>query len=348
MHPALAWEIAPGRWIGDGHPCFLIAEIGSNHNHDFSLATELIDAAAEAGADAVKVQTFRAARHYSRHAPGFTYLNNVDTFDLIKSLELDRSWHAPLKAHCERRGLVFLSSPCDEEAIDELDRLDVPAFKVASFDLTDLDLIGRMARTGRAILLSTGLADWMDIQRAVDACTGAGNRRVVLLQCTSLYPAPARLSNLRAIAVMRQAFGMLTGYSDHTDGDHVALAAVAMGACVIEKHVTMDCTLPGPDHAFAMEPKALAAMVKRVREVESAMGDGAKTGPRPEEQEMSDKGRRSLHAARTIAKGEVMTREMLTSKRPGLGISPHLAGVLIGRVAREDIEADQWITWDMI
>lgn len=340
--------MSSSRRIGDGQACFVIAEVASNHNHDFGLATALIDAAAEAGVDAVKFQTFRAATHFSKYAPGFSYLDHRNPYELIESLELDRTWHARLRAHCERRNLVFLSSPCDVEAIDELDALGTPAFKVSSFDLTDLTLIGHMARTGRSIILSTGLADWMDIQRAVDACRQEGNANVVLLQCTSLYPAPASLANLRAMQVMRDAFGMLTGYSDHTEGDHICLAAAALGACVIEKHITLDRTLPGPDHAFSMEPAELTQMMRRLRDVEAAIGDGGKTGPRAEEQEMCDKGRRSLHARERIARGEVITADMVTAKRPGLGIPPYLMNVVVGRVARTDIEADQWITWDMI
>jgi sialic acid synthase SpsE len=346
-HP-ITVKISPARRIGDGEPCFVIAEIGSNHNHDFAVAVRLIDAAADAGVDAVKFQTFRADSHYSKFAPGFSYLNNRSPHELIKSLEIDRAWHAPLQKHAESRGVVFFSSPCDVEAIDELDALGVPAFKVASYDLTDLSLIRHMARTGRPILLSTGLADWMDIQRAVDACRQEGNEQIVLLQCTSLYPAPAHLSNLRAITVMREAFGVLTGYSDHTDGDHVCVAAVALGACVVEKHVTLDKTMAGPDHSFAIEPAGVKNMVRRIRDVEAAIGDGAKTGPRAEEREMFEKGRRSLHAASRIAKGEIITSAMLTSKRPGLGIPPHLVDVVVGRTARLDIEPDQWITWEMI
>ena len=348
MNTVFRFELAPGRRIGDGQPCFVIAEIGSNHNHDFDLAKQMIDAAADAGVDAVKFQTFRAQSHYSKRAPGFSYLNNCNTFDLIKSLELDRSWHAPLKEYAESRNLVFLSSPCDAEAIDELHRLGTPALKVASFDLSDLALIRHMARTGRPIILSTGMADWMDIQRAVDACRQEGNENIVLLQCTSLYPAPAHLSNLRAMSVMRDAFGVLVGYSDHTEGDHVCLASVALGACVVEKHFTLDRTLPGPDHSFAIEPGPLKQMMQRLREVEAAMGDGAKAGPRSEEREMFAKGRRSIHAKIRIARGEVIAPDMLTTKRPGLGIPPHLADVIVGRVARADIEEDQWITWEMI
>ena len=269
------------RAVGDGRPCYVVAEIGSNHNQDFDLARRHIDAAAAAGADAVKFQTFRADQHYSRRTPGFTYLHGTDTHALIKSLELDRSWHRPLQKHAEGCGVDFFSSPCDDEAIDEMTTLGVPAFKVASFDLPDTRLIARMARSGRPVILSTGMADWADIGRAVAACRAEGNDEVVLLQCTSLYPAPPALTNLRAMASMRAAFGVPTGYSDHTEGDAMALAAVALGACLLEKHFTLDCTLPGPDHAFAMEPAEWRAMVDRVRAIEAGLGDGRKDGPRP-------------------------------------------------------------------
>lgn len=337
-----------GRLVGDGQPCYVIAEIGSNHNRDYDLALRMIDAAASAGVDAVKFQTFRADQLYSRKTPGFSYLDNIDTFGLLKSLEIDRSWHARLKTHAEAAGVDFLSSPFDNEAVDELAELGVVAFKVASFELPDTDLIARMARHQRPVILSTGLASWMDIQRGVDACGAEGNSQVVLLQCTSLYPAPASLSNLRALVLMRDAFECVTGYSDHTIGDHVCLAAVSLGAAVIEKHFTLERSLPGPDHAFSIIPSELTEMMKRLREVESALGNGSKNGPRPEEREMFDKGRRSLHAKMPIKAGETITIEKLCIKRPGLGIPPYLRDQVIGRPARRDIEADEWLTWEMI
>ncbi len=336
------------REIGKGKPCFVIAEIGSNHNNDFDQARRLIDAAADAGVDAVKFQTFRARSHYSHLAPKFEYLDGTDTFALIKSLEIDRDWHRPLKEYSESVGIIFLSSPCDVDAITELDELDIAAYKVASFDLPDLALIGQMAETGRPLILSTGMANWMDIQRAVDVSYSMGNEQVALLQCTSLYPAPAALSNLRSMAVMRDAFNVVTGYSDHTMGDHVCLAAVAMGAAIIEKHFTLDRNQPGPDHRFAIEPMELKIMMRRLREVEIAIGDGSKNGPRFEEQEMFEKGRRSLHAACSIPKGQVIDENMLTTKRPGLGIPPYLKEQVIGRTALRNIEKDEWITWDMV
>jgi len=335
------------RVLGDGAPCFIIAEIGSNHNQDFGLALKLIDAAAEAGVDAVKFQTFRASDHYSTKTPGFTYLGGQDTFSLIKSLELNRNWQEPLQKHAKSCNVEFFSSPCDFEAIEQLNNLNVPAYKVASFDLPDLRLIGEMAKTGKPIILSTGMANMKDVERGVKACRNADNDQIVLLQCTSLYPAPNHLSNLRAMDTLREAFGCLTGYSDHTIGSEVPVAAVARGACVIEKHFTLDQSLPGPDHPFAINPSELKEMITRIREIETALGDGIKDGPRAEEREMFEKGRRSLHAKRYIKAGEKITANMLVVKRPGSGIAPYEEANLIGKICKVDVEADQWLTWDM-
>jgi sialic acid synthase SpsE len=337
-----------GHQIGDGQPCFVIAEIGSNHNQSFELACETIDAAARSGVNAVKFQTFLADSHYSKKSPNFEYLDNADTYQLIRSLELDRSWQGKLQSYAKSRGLVFFSSPCDLDAIVGLSKLDVPAYKVASFDLTDDVLISNMAAVGKPMILSTGMASWLDVQLAIDAVHRSKNNQIILLQCTSLYPAPANLSNLRAMNSMRSAFGTLVGYSDHTIGEHIPLAAVAMGASVIEKHFTLDRNLPGPDHAFAIQPQEMADLMKKIREVEAAFGDGTKNGPRAEELEMAEKGRRSLHAHVSIAAGQIICSEMLVAKRPGLGIPPFLREQVIGRTARRDIEADEWITWDML
>jgi sialic acid synthase SpsE len=337
------------RLVGDGQPCYVIAEIGSNHNGEWPLALELIDAAVAAGVDAVKFQTFKAATHVSSKAKTPSYLKtDVKLQDIIRKLEIDRSWHEPLARYCAEKGVAFFSSPCDREAVDELEAVGAPVHKVASFDLPDTDLIGYIAATRKPVILSTGLADWMEIQQALDACARQDNDQVVLLQCTSLYPAPVQLSNLHAMRTMREAFGVLTGYSDHTMGDTVICAAVARGACVIEKHVTLDRTLPGPDQPFAMEPKELKIMMERIRSIEAAIGDGSKNGPRAEEREMADLARRSLHALSDIAAGTSITAEMLTIKRPGLGVPPGLRKHVVGRVARRDIEKDSWITWDML
>ena len=334
--------------IGGENQCFVIAEVGSNHNNDYNQAIELINAAAESGVDAVKFQTFKASSHYSKKTPNFDYLGDVDTYNLIHDLELNRAWHKPLKDYSESIGLVFLSSPCDLDAIVELDNLGIEAFKLASFDLPDLTLVKEMAKTKKPLIFSTGMANWMDIQRAIDVARNMGNYKIALLQCTSLYPAPAKLSNLRSMKVMQNAFNVITGYSDHTLGDHICLAAVANGASIIEKHLTLDRSMAGPDHKFAIEPNELKQLMYRLREVESALGEGMKNGPRLEEKDMFNKGRRSIHAACDIFNGEVVTENMLTIKRPGLGISPYLQSNIIGRVALQDIKKDEWITWEMI
>jgi len=336
------------RKIGGAEPCYIIAEIGSNHNQDFELACAHIEAAAEAGSDAVKFQTFKASAHYSRKSPGFSYLDKKDTHELIKSLELNRTWQKDLMIKANECGVDFFSSPCDLDAINSLVEIDVPVFKVASFDLPDTDLIREMAIHKKPIILSTGMASWQDIQLSIDAARNAGNYDVALLQCTSLYPAPVRLSNLRAIKSMREAFQLPVGYSDHTEGDHISLAAVSLGACILEKHFTLDKGLPGPDHSFAMEPKQWKQMVGKIRDIEQAIGDGLKNGPRKEEQEMAQKGRRSLHAGVNIKKGEIILDEMLVSKRPGLGISPQFKQQVIGRAAKVDINQDDWIIWDYV
>ena len=334
--------------IGGDNPCFIIAEIGSNHNNDYDIAIRLIDEAAKAGVNAVKFQTFRASTHYSKYAPGFEYLNGLKTYDLIKSLEINRDWHKPLKEYCDSIGLVFLSSPCDSDAIEELDKLGVAAFKLASFDLPDVSLIKQMARTKRPIILSTGMANWMEIQNAIDILRSVGNQQIALLQCTSLYPAPIELSNLHTIKTMKNAFGVVTGYSDHTIGEHICIAAVAQGASIIEKHFTLDRSMKGPDHKFAIEPKELETMVQHIRDVERSIGDGMKQGPRPEEKEMFDKGRRSIHAACDINKGEKITKDMLIIKRPGLGLPPYLKPHIVNRIDKQNIKKDKWITWEMI
>lgn len=337
------------REIGPGAPSFVIAEIGSNHNQDFDLALKLIDVAAEAGVDAVKFQTFKAAEHFSKYAELPAYLNDYKNLHaLIESLELNRDWQAALKSYAEEKGVLFFSSPCDYEAVDGLEKINVPAHKVASFDLTDLDLIRYIAKTGKPIILSTGLANWMEIQRAVDTCHAEGNFQVALLQCTSLYPAPIHLSNLKAMHSMKEAFQVVTGYSDHTMGDLIAVSAVAMGASIIEKHITLDRRLPGPDHPFAMEPEELKIMMEKIRQVEEAMGNGIKNGPRQEELESYEKARRSLHANRDILRGEIITEDCLKTKRPGRGIEPHLKNIVIGKAAKTDIKADHWISWDMV
>ena len=334
--------------IGTNHPCFVIAEIGSNHNNDIKIAKKSIFEAARGGADAVKFQTFKAKNHYSKFTPGFKYLNKTNTFNLIKKLELNREWQHELKKYAEKLGLVFFSSPCDVEAVDQLNKLRVKIHKVASFDITDQFLIGNIASSKKPIILSTGLANHDDILNAIKACKKEKNDKIILLQCTSLYPAPSRLSNLNAIISMKKKYGYLTGYSDHTIGDHNAIAAVALGAKVLEKHFTLNRKMKGPDHKFAIEPSEFGQMVKKIREIETAMGDGAKIGPRKEEIEMFIKGRRSIHVNKNLPKGAILKKKDIVIKRPGLGIIPSKINKLIGKKLKRKVKADHWLTWDMI
>ncbi len=328
--------------------CYVIAEIGSNHNNDLSLAKESIFSAKEAGANAAKFQAFKAENHYSKYTPGFNYLDSADTYKLIQSLEINRDWHNELIDYCNKLDIDFISSPCDFEAVDQLDELGMEIFKVASFDVTDTTLINHIANKRKKTILSCGMASLADIELAVTTITSVGAEKPVLLQCTSLYPAPVELSNLKAMSTLKQAFDCDVGYSDHTLGINIPIAAVALGAKVIEKHFTTSNELDGPDHNFALEPDEFANMVSGIRDVEKSLGDGLKHGPREEENEMYEKGRRSIHAAKDLKKGDKLSREDLIIKRPGYGLPVPFLDFIIGRTILKDIKRDQWITKDMI
>lgn len=340
------------RTVGTGHPCYVIAEAGSNHNRDFDTARRLIDEAADAGADAVKFQTYSGRSLYSTKTPSFDYLSDLTTqkpHELLEAISLPRDWQPLLAEHCRERGVEFLSSPFDVEAVDELDALGVPAFKIASFELVDLPFLREVGKRGRPLIISTGMATMGEIEEALGAARDGGATEFVLLQCASLYPAPAHIMNLNAIGTMERAFGVPVGLSDHTLGIHVSVASVAVGAVMIEKHYTLDRSHPGPDHPFAIEPNELRELVRQVREVEAALGDGVKRGPTEEEAaEMYTKARRSVVAARAIPAGTAIARDMLTVKRPGFGIKPKFIDALVGRRAAVDIDEDEIITWEMV
>jgi len=340
-----------GTQVGSGNPCYIIAEIGSNHNNNYNTAIELIDAAADAGVNAVKLQTFYAKHHYSKKTPKISMGKGslpVDPYVLVESLEMNREWIPELHKYASDKSIALFSSPCDIEAINLFSNLDSPAYKVASFDLTDLNLIGEIAKCQKPVILSTGLSTYAEINRAIDQCYFFNNHQVILLQCTSLYPAPAYLSNLCAINTLKKAFNVLVGYSDHTLGDHICLAAVSLGASVIEKHFTLDANSIGPDHSFAIEPADLTSMIVKIKEIEASFGDGIKNGPREEEMELYKKARRSLHAASDILEGTEITKDMLCVKRPSYGVEPYLIDFVIGRKAKKNILMDDWISWDDI
>ncbi len=340
-----------GRPIGDGHLCYVIAEAGANHNGDYQMACDLIDAAVDAKADAVKFQTYSGNTLYSTKAPKFDYLEGISDkkpHELLEDIALPREWQPKLAEYCGDR-IDFLSTPFDRQAVDELDALDVPGFKIASFELVDLPFIEYAASKGRPLILSTGMASMAEIEEAMMAARSVGNNQLIVLQCASLYPSPPEIMNLRAIPTMRAAFGVPTGLSDHTLGIHVSVSSVAVGAALIEKHFTLDRNLDGPDHPFAIEPDELSDLVKQVRDVEAAMGDGIKRGPSAAEaEEMYSKARRSVVAAEPIPAGTVVERHQLTVKRPGHGIKPKLIEAIVGRTAAVDIEYDDILTWDML
>jgi len=340
--------------IGEGEPCFIIAEAGSNHNRDFELAKKLVAVAAVAQASAVKFQIFSAAKIYSKKTPKMSYLKekqlapeSESVYDLIQKLELPRHWLQDLKAYSEEKGLIFMATPFDLDAVDCLEEAGVLLYKVASFEITHLPMLRRISQTGKPIILSTGMADLADIERALEAIHSAGSSPVVLLHCAINYPPDYADIHLRAMQTLRQAFDVPVGFSDHTMDAVCDIAAVALGATVIEKHFTLDRTLPGPDHPFAVEPAELRGIVAAIRNTEKALGSPIKKHTQAED-ELYRLARRSLVAARNIPKGTVITAEMLEVKRPGFGIPTYLMDVVIGRRAGVDIEEDDILTWDMI
>jgi N-acetylneuraminate synthase len=339
------------RIVGPGQPCFFIAEAGVNHNGDINMARRLIDVAVEAGADAVKFQTYSTERVMSRFAPKATYqLETTDgtesQFQMSKGLELSPEAFDQLMAYCEEREIMFLSSPFDEESVDQLAAMGVSAFKVPSGEITNLPYLVRMARFGKPMIVSTGMADLAEVETAVNAIRETNDTPFILLQCTSNYPAEPANANLRAMATMAEAFGVPVGYSDHTPGKEVSLAAAALGASVIEKHFTLDCNLPGPDHKASLEPAELAELIQGIRNVEAALGTGVKA-PVASEQNTADVARKSLVAATAIASGTVLTEDMIAVKRPGTGLAPVMRCQLVGRTVRVDVVEDSLLSMDM-
>jgi N-acetylneuraminate synthase/N,N'-diacetyllegionaminate synthase len=326
--------------VGPGRPCLLIAEVGVNHNGDVELARRLVAAAAEAGADAVKFQTFDADRLVTAEAPKAAYQASTTGADesqleLLRRLELPNEHLAGLRELATAHGILFISTPFDEGSADRLDELGVAAFKIASPDVTNIPFLTYVARKGRPVVLSTGMSTLEETAAAVAAIRAEG-APLVVLHCVSAYPAEPADANLAAIGTLERELGAPAGFSDHSLGDAVPLAAVALGARALEKHLTLDRSLPGPDHRASLEPDALASLFARVREVESAIGDGVKR-PVPAEEEGRVLLRRSLAARRGIPAGTVITAEMLTAMRPATGIPPTELERVVGRRAARDV-----------
>ncbi|MFZ0338510.1 MAG: N-acetylneuraminate synthase [Terracidiphilus sp.] len=329
---------------------YIIAEAGVNHNGSVDLALQLVEAAKDCGADAVKFQTFRAARIASRSAAKAHYQerqtgNAESHFEMLRRLELDAEAHRRLIDRCRKIDVEFLSSPFDEESVDLLDALGVSQFKAPSGEVTNLPLLRHIASKSRPVILSTGMATLGEVEEAVLALQAVGTAPITLLHCVTEYPAPYSEINLRAMETLRAAFRLPVGYSDHTEGIEIAVAAVAMGAQVIEKHFTIDRSLPGPDHAASLEPAELKRMVTAIRNVESALGNGVK-GPAPCEIPNISVARKSLIATRNLSAGHRLRAEDITIKRPGTGISPKFLQVLVGHTLRTGVKEDEVIRWN--
>ncbi len=332
-----------------GRKVFIIAEAGVNHNGDVALAERLIDAAALAGADFVKFQTFSADRLVTQQAKKADYQQETtgsaeSQHEMLRRLELGRDAHFRLADYCSSKGIGFLSTAFDEQNLDFLVSLGIPLIKVPSGELTNLPFLRHVSHFGKPVILSTGMATMGEIGDALAVLEAGGVARsqITVLQCTTEYPAAMADVNLRAMQTIGDTFGVAVGYSDHTLGIEVPIAAIAMGATVVEKHFTLDKTLPGPDHRASLEPQELAAMVSAIRNVELSLGDGFKA-PRPVEERNKLVARKSLVAAVEIRCGQLFTPENLCVKRPGTGISPMLWDSYIGKVAARDYVADELI-----
>jgi N,N'-diacetyllegionaminate synthase len=332
------------REIGESLPCFVMAEAGVNHNGDLRVAEELVRQARRCGADCIKFQTFKADRVVTRTSPKAAYQLKVtdpaeSQLEMLRKLELTENDHRRLIALCQQEGIIFLSTPYSIEDAALLDSLGVEGFKIASGQLVELPFLAAIASFNKPIILSTGMATMAEIDEAVKTLRNHGNDRIVVLQCTTNYPSALADANLRAMQAIAKATEAIVGYSDHTEGINACLASITLGASVLEKHFTLDRTLPGPDHRCSSEPAELAALVRGVREIEAALGDGVKQPTAAELANLIGM-RRSIVAARDIKAGERIAAADLAFKRPATGLAPKRLGELLGRTARADISAD--------
>jgi len=333
-------------------PCLVIAEGGVNHNGSLERALRLVDAAAEAGADVIKFQTFDSKEVVSPVAAKAAYQMQTtgageSQLDMVRKLELPPGDFATLNRHSRERGLLFLSTPFDRGSVDLLQNLDIVAFKIASGEVTNIPFLTYVAKQGKPVILSTGMSDLDEVAAAVEAVRAVGNNELALLHCVSNYPALASSANLRAMKTLEDRFGVPVGYSDHTEGIEVSLAAATLGACIVEKHFTLDRTLPGPDHRASLEPRELAALIRGIRTIEAALGDGRKV-PAVEELNTAAVARRSLVAACDLAAGTVLTVDNIAILRPGTGLPPSALPSVVGRRLREAISAGTLLSREML
>lgn len=326
---------------------FIIAEAGDNHNGNFDLALQLVDKAAEAGADCVKFQTFVTENVISKFAEKADYQKqttgeNESQYEMVKKLELSFEQFRLIQKYCQEKNIMFLSTPFDLDSIDFLEEIQIPFWKISSGEITNLPYLEKIAKTGKDIIMSTGMCTMEEIEAALSVLREHGAGKITLLHCNTEYPTPFEDVNLRAMQEMKEAFGVPVGYSDHTVGIEVPIAAAAMGASVIEKHFTLDKNMEGPDHKASLEPEELKQMVCSIRNIEQAMGSGKKQ-PSPSEKKNISIARKSIVAKRKIKQGEQLTEDNLYIKRPGDGISPMRWYEIIGMAAVKDFEEDELI-----
>lgn len=334
----------------------IIAEAGVNHNGEITIAKKLIDTAVDSGADFVKFQTFRASSLVTKSVAKADYQKqnsgnaNDSQFDMLRKLEIDQAAHYELNDYCINKGIKFLSSGFDEEAIDLLDQIGMQYFKIPSGEITNKPYLQHIASKGKQVILSTGMSNLREIKAAMDVLTGNGLKKeeITVLHCNTEYPTPMKDVNLRAMLSIQKELGVKVGYSDHTLGIEIPIAAVAMGATVIEKHFTLDRNMQGPDHKASLEPEELKAMVQAIRNVELAlMGSGIKE-PSESEKHNIAVARKSIHIKQRVIAGTVLTAGHLIMKRPGTGISPMEISNVIGRTLTMTLEADSMLSWDQL
>lgn len=346
-------EIKIGKWtLGIGHPSFIIGELSCNHNGNFQLAIDSVMAMHKAGVNCLKLQTALPdsitidSRKKDFIIGGGTLWDNKSLFELYTEVYTPWEWHQPLQKLAHSLGMEFFSSPFDHNAVEFLEELNVPAYKIASFEITDIPLIEHAASKGKPIIMSTGVAREDDIREAVEACRRVGNEQIILLKCTSSYPTPLEEVNLNTIPLIRKKFGVQVGLSDHTLGYVVPMGAVALGATLIEKHFIMDRSLGGPDAAFSMEPKEFEQMISNVRDVEKAMGIATLelSAKSAKNREFS----RSLYIVSDMAEGDFFDKENIRSIRPGFGLSPRHLNEILGKKATKALEKGTPVSWDLI
>jgi len=346
------------REIGDGNPCFIIAEAGANWRYcddpekNFQHALELIDMASKAGADAVKFQVYRAERLYAKDAGHADYIGKKKSiYQTIHEMELPYDWLPQLKEHCDKKKIIFLATPFDEESTDKLEGIGVPTYKIASYTITHLPLLEYIARKRKPVILSTGASNLQDIEEALGCIMDAGNQQIALMQCTAKYPAPLESLNLRVIDALKRRFSIPVGLSDHSREPLIGpLGAVALGANMIEKHFTTDNSLEGPDHGFAVLPGELKEMIDSIRALEGALGKGEKDISE-DEKELYRFARRYIYSIKDIPEGEGISPENVSVLRSGNlkpGLEPRHLREVLGKKARKNIKAGTGITWDLL